>query len=66
MDLVEAIETWCRPYLTVEEFAEMIGLAKKTIYEMLKRTNHPPYHRVAGKIRFNPMRLADWLRANER
>lgn len=50
-----------KKYLTPEETAEMIGMAKQTIYKMVHQKKIP-YYKVGGKlIRFEQGEIIDWL-----
>ena len=51
-----------RKALTVKEVAELIHLSGKQIYELVGR-GHIPSYRIAGAIRFDPLRTANWLRS---
>jgi len=52
-----------RRALTCDEFAEIMGLAKNTVYEWAKEGRIPAI-RMGGAIRLDPKSLADWLRKN--
>jgi excisionase family DNA binding protein len=47
--------------LTIEELAELIQFAPKTLYSKVKRGSIP-VTRLGGSLRFDPKRTADWLR----
>jgi len=53
-----------RKALTVAELADDLNLSPKTIYELVSKGNIP-YYRIAGSIRFDPFRIAAWLRLQE-
>ena len=53
-----------RKALTVAELAEELNLSGKTIYEQVSK-GHIPYYKIAGSIRFDPVRIAGWLRLQE-
>jgi excisionase family DNA binding protein len=50
-----------RKALTVKEVAELVSLSTKQIYELVAG-GHIPSYRIAGAIRFDPRRTAEWLR----
>lgn len=49
--------------LTCEEFAEIMGLAKNTVYEWAKDERLPSI-RMGSAIRLDPKKIAEWLRKN--
>jgi excisionase family DNA binding protein len=51
-----------RSALTVKELADAVNLSTKQIYELVAKSYIPSY-RIAGSIRFDPKRVADWLRS---
>lgn len=51
-----------RQALTVSELADLIHISSKQIYELVTKSYIPSY-RIAGSIRFDPKRVADWLRS---
>jgi excisionase family DNA binding protein len=53
-----------RKALTVAELADELNLSGKTIYEQVSK-GHIPYYKIAGSIRFDPVRIAGWLRLQE-
>jgi excisionase family DNA binding protein len=46
--------------LTVEELAELLGVAIRTVYKEVE-DNRIPFFRVRSSIRFDPHQVADWL-----
>ena len=46
--------------LTVEELADLLGVAVRTLYKEVE-DDHIPYVRVRTSIRFDPHQIADWL-----
>jgi excisionase family DNA binding protein len=44
-----------------DELADELNLSGKTIYEQVSK-GHIPYYKIAGSIRFDPVRIAGWLR----
>jgi excisionase family DNA binding protein len=46
--------------LKVEELADLLGVAIRTIYKEVE-DNRIPFFRVRGSIRFDPHQVADWL-----
>ena len=44
-----------------DELADELNLSGKTIYEPVSK-GHIPYYKIAGSIRFDPVRIAGWLR----
>ena len=46
--------------LTVEELAELLCIAIRTLYKEVEE-NHIPFFRVRSAIRFDPHQVADWL-----
>jgi len=48
--------------LTVSELAESLSLSSKQIYALVSKGYIPSY-RIAGSIRFDPVRVANWLRS---
>ena len=45
--------------LKVEELADLLGVAMRTIYKEVEE-NRIPFFRVRGSIRFDPHQVADW------
>lgn len=64
-DLLYRLDTWPNPTIDPKDVTALFGFDRKTIYAVLKRKNHPPYHRVAGRIKMCPRKLAEWLRKNQ-
>lgn len=50
--------------MTVEELANVLQWSPKTLYAKVK-TGSVPVTRLSGSLRFNPSRIAAWLRAHE-
>lgn len=50
-------------YMTVNELAEIVGLAPYTVYEMVKRGDAPRARRFGGRIRFARSDVDAWLDA---
>jgi len=46
--------------LTVEELAELLCIAARTLYKEVE-DDHIPFFRVRTSIRFDPHQVADWL-----
>ncbi len=46
--------------LTVEELAELLGVAVRTVYKEVE-DDQIPFFRVRTSIRFDPHQIADWL-----
>lgn len=46
--------------LTVEEVADLLGVAIRTVYKEVE-DNRIPFFRVRSSIRFDPHQVADWL-----
>lgn len=46
--------------LKVEELADLLGVAIRTIYKEVE-DNRIPFFRIRGSIRFDPHQVADWL-----
>ena len=46
--------------LTVEELADLLGVAVRTLYKEVE-DDHIPFFRVRTSIRFDPHQIADWL-----
>jgi excisionase family DNA binding protein len=51
--------------LLVSEVAEVLNISERLVYRMAKDGIIPSI-RIAGCIRFDPLALARWLRANGR
>jgi hypothetical protein len=49
-----------RKAMTLAEFADDLNLSPKTIYELVSK-DYIPCYRIAGSIRFDPVRIAVWL-----
>lgn len=49
-----------RKALTVEELADLLGIAIRTVYKEVE-DDHIPFFRVRTSIRFDPQQVADWL-----
>jgi len=60
LDLPTQLES-TRKALTVAELAETLALSTKQIYALVDKGYIPSY-RIAGSIRFDPVRIAAWLR----
>lgn len=50
----------CPSALTVDDIAEFLNLAKKTIYAMSSSRRIPSF-RVGAVLRFDPAAVADWI-----
>lgn len=61
LDIPSRIER-SRKVLTVKQLAEFVSLSSKQIYELVSK-GHIPSYRIAGAIRFDPRRTAEWLRS---
>lgn len=61
LDLPTRIERRARA-LTVSELSGLIHLSSKTVYALVAQGSIP-YYRIAGSIRFDPVRAASWLRS---
>ena len=48
--------------LTVEELADLLGVAIRTVYTEVE-DNRIPFFRIRSSIRFDPHQVADWLEA---
>jgi excisionase family DNA binding protein len=46
--------------LTVEELADLLGVAIRTVYKDVE-DGRIPFFRVRSSIRFDPHQVADWL-----
>jgi excisionase family DNA binding protein len=46
--------------LTVEELADLLGVAVRTLYKEVE-DDRIPFFRVRTSIRFDPHQIADWL-----
>ena len=46
--------------LTVEELADVLGVAIRTVYKEAE-DDRIPFFRVRSSIRFDPHQVADWL-----
>lgn len=46
--------------LTVDELADLLGIAARTIYKEVE-DDHIPFFRVRTTIRFDPHQIAEWL-----
>ena len=61
MTLVEELRAR-RKALTVEELAELLGIAVRTLYKEVE-DGHIPFFRVRTSIRFDAHQVAEWLEA---
>jgi len=59
MTLVEQLRTRTKA-LTVEELADLLGVAVRTLYKEVA-DGHIPFFRVRTSIRFDAQQVADWL-----
>jgi excisionase family DNA binding protein len=50
--------------LTIGEVAELLGVSERTLRRQVK-IRVIPFFRVGMQIRFDPQRLADWLKHRE-
>ena len=50
----------CRSALTVDDVAEYLNLAKKTVYSMSASRRIPSF-KIGAVLRFDPAVLADWI-----
>jgi excisionase family DNA binding protein len=48
--------------LKVEEVAALLRVSVKLVYSMVE-TRRIPHVRIGNRVRFDPQRLADWLKA---
>ena len=62
-DLATRIEHWSHAR-AAPELADLLGLGKRTIYDLAKR-GEIPHYRVASSIRLDPATTAAWLRNRE-
>jgi len=46
--------------LRVEELADLLGVAIRTVYKEVE-DNRIPFFRIRSSIRFDPHQVADWL-----
>ena len=60
-DLATRIERWPSA-LTTTELADVVHLSPKQIYALAAKRLIPSY-RIRGSIRFDPHRVAEWLRS---
>jgi excisionase family DNA binding protein len=49
-----------RKALTVEELADLLCVAVRTLYKEVE-DDHIPFFRIRSSIRFDPHQVADWL-----
>jgi excisionase family DNA binding protein len=59
MTLIEQLRSK-KKALTVEELAELLCVAVRTLYKEVE-DDHIPFFRVRTSIRFDPHQVADWL-----
>jgi excisionase family DNA binding protein len=59
MTLIEQLRSK-RKALTVEELADLLCIAVRTLYKEVEE-NHIPFFRVRTSIRFDGQQVADWL-----
>ena len=59
MTLIEQLRSK-KKALTVEELAELLCIAARTLYKEVE-DDHIPFFRVRTSIRFDPHQIADWL-----
>jgi hypothetical protein len=64
-ELLQTLDTWPASTINPKDVTALLGFDRKTIYEIMKRKNHPPYHRIAGRIKMCPRKLAEWFRKNQ-
>jgi excisionase family DNA binding protein len=50
--------------LTAEELSKMLNVHKLTIYRLAER-GALPHFRIGTCLRFDPVRVAQWLQSNE-
>ena len=50
--------------LTGPELARLLGIHRSSVFR-LAITGRLPHYRVAGVLRFDPVKVADWLRDRE-
>jgi excisionase family DNA binding protein len=53
-----------RKGLTVKQFADIIGVSDKSVYDAIKEDGLPVI-RFRGSIRIDPVHAAKWLRARQ-
>jgi hypothetical protein len=63
--LIETLELWPRAIIEPKEVTGLLESDRKTIYAMLRRKNHPPFHRKGSRIIMCPRKLAEWFKKNE-
>lgn len=61
MNLIEQLEAR-NGAMKVAELRELLGVDDKHIYRMAARGSLPSFH-VGGAVRFDPQKVANWLRA---
>jgi excisionase family DNA binding protein len=61
MTLVEQLRAR-KKALTVEELADLLGIAVRTLYKEVE-DGHVPFFRVRTSIRFDAHQVAEWLEA---
>jgi predicted DNA-binding transcriptional regulator AlpA len=61
--LVSSLLTYKRG-LTVKQFADIIGISGKSVYDAIKEDGLPMI-RFRGSIRIDPVHAAEWLRARQ-
>jgi excisionase family DNA binding protein len=61
MTLVEQLRAR-KKALTVEELADLLGVAARTLYKEVE-DGHVPFFRVRTSIRFDGHQVAEWLEA---
>jgi excisionase family DNA binding protein len=58
-------ETKAKKLWNYSEAAEFLGLKKSTLYSMVSHHRVPCYHLSQRCVRFDPAKLAEWLRERE-
>ena len=53
-----------KSFLTVEEVAELLNVAEKTVRKYVWERSIP-YYKIGGHVRFNEQKLLDWIAEKE-
>ncbi len=55
------VRTLPERYLTPAEVAELLGVPVETLYQWRRKRTGPPAFRVGRHLRYDPVRLRQWV-----
>ncbi|MEV8090951.1 MULTISPECIES: helix-turn-helix domain-containing protein [Streptomyces] len=55
------VHTLPERYLTPADVAELLGVPVETLYQWRRKRSGPPAFRVGRHLRYDPVRLREWV-----